>query len=146
MTVKVRKPKKSILSNPKLEHGSPSNCVVIESRAPRAKGPYSDTASLVISTPAAWMPVWRFNPSILRAISKSFLLCGLRSISFLSSLISNAFSNVILGSLGIILAIRLDSATGISIARATSFKASLAFIVPKVIIWETLSYPYLPRT
>ena len=146
ITVKVRRPKKSIFNKPKLEHGSPSNWVVMESRAPRESGTYSDTASLVISTPAAWIPVWRLRPSNLWAISNRRLLWGLVSISFLSSLISKALSKVILGSLGIILAIRLASATGMLMARATSFKASLAFMVPKVIIWETRSCPYLPRT
>ena len=146
ITVSVRRPKKSIFKSPRLEHGSPSNWVVMASRAPRASGTYSETASFVISTPAAWIPVWRFKPSILRAISNSRLLCALLVTSFRSSLISNAFSNVIFGSFGIILAIRLASATGISMARATSLSASLAFIVPNVMIWETLSCPYLPRT
>ena len=92
--------------------------------------------------PAAWVEAWRDRPSRRRAVSSSFFTCGSVSYSFWrSGSASRALLMVILRSSGTSLAMRSVSAKLMPRARPTSRTTPLAFMVPKVVIWATLSLP-----
>ena len=85
-------------------------------------------------------------PSNFKPKSKSSFADGSVSYNVFSSLPCKAFVKVIPNSLGIILAMRLTSASGKSSTRPTSRMTARAASVPKVIIWDTRSWPYLRVT
>ena len=109
-TVRLRRPKKSIFSRP-----SSSMVVMVYwvTGCPSlvARGTYSYTGRLVMTTPAAWVEALRGMPSIFRAMSTSWRTRSsplYRSLSPLDS--TRALSRVIFGSKGTCLAMLSTSA------------------------------------
>ncbi len=83
MTERLRRPRKSILSRPRLATPCISYWVTIGALVMSPSGPglrwtgrYSVSGSRVMTTAAAWMPSWRRRPSRPRATSTTFLASG----------------------------------------------------------------------
>ncbi|CRH59806.1 Uncharacterised protein [Chlamydia trachomatis] len=94
-----------------------------------------------IITPAACTPVLRIDPSSFLAISITSAASASSTYScFNSGSASNAEVMVALRS-GICFAMKFTLAKGVSKVLPTSLIAILAFMVPNVIIWATLSLP-----
>ena len=105
MTVRLRKPKKSILSRPSSSIVVIVNCVA-GPLSDRYSGTYSSIGALEITTPAAWVDAWRGMPSIALAISMTSRVSTSDSyISASSGLVASALSIVMPSSKGIALAI-----------------------------------------
>ena len=147
ITVRVLKPKKSILRSPRRSMVVAVNCVITESSPPLARGTYSSMESLPITTPAACIPVFLGSPSSLSAISIRCLTSGFCSyISLRSLLTERALVMVILSSIGTDLATASQRAYGRSRTLPTSLITFLAAIVWKVTICTTFSLPYFLTT
>ena len=76
ITVKVRRPRKSILSRPSSSMVVIVNWVVMEPSEPRERGTYWSAASGQITTPAACMDVCLGSPSSRLLISISVCTCS----------------------------------------------------------------------
>ena len=86
-------------------------------------------------------------PSIARDISRTLRVVRSSSYFVLSSGFSSSALSIVIPSIfGIAVAILSVSAYDTSSARPTSLTAALAFRVPSVIIWLTLSAPYFSIT
>ena len=145
-TVRFRSPRKSIFSRPSSSRVTMVYWHTMDSSF-RARGTYSYTGRLVMTTPAAWVEAWRGIPSRARAVSMSLWTLGspwYRSDSCLDSF--RASSRVIWGPVGTSLATVSVSAYVMFSTRPTSRIAARAAMVPKVTIWATWSSPYLRRT
>jgi hypothetical protein len=68
ITVRLRRPKKSIFSRPICSIAPISNWVTM-SPSVRCTGTRFVSGSRPITTPAAWIECWRRSPSSLRAVS-----------------------------------------------------------------------------
>ena len=156
MTVRVRRPRKSIFSSPSSSTWFLSNWVVImrswlmpvsiSAASSSCSGTRSISGFGAITTPAAWVPLLRGNPSTLLAISMIRFTSGSLSYIARSSLDCNALSSVIPSSRGTALATRSVFGRLMPSARPTSRTAALACRVPKVMIRDTWSAPYLRIT
>ena len=74
-TVRFRRPRKSIFSRPSSSRVTMVYWQTMESSF-RARGTYSYTGRLVMTTPAAWVEAWRGIPSKARAVSMSLWTRG----------------------------------------------------------------------
>ena len=147
ITVRVRRPRKSIFRSPSSSSVVIVNCVVTEPSDPRDNGTNSSIARWPITTPAACMDVCLGRPSSLLDISISSFTCSSSWYSFLNSgFIFRALSNVIFSSVGTIFAMLSTNAYGRSMTRPTSRMTPRAAIVPKVTICTTRSAPYFLPT
>ena len=109
-TVRFRRPKKSIFNRP-----SSSSVIMLYwhtmASSFRARGTYSYTGRLVMTTPAAWVLAWRGMPSSDLAVSMSFFTLGSDwYMSFSCLLIFSASSSVMCSALGTSLATTSTSA------------------------------------
>ena len=134
ITVKVRRPKKSIFKRPNSSMLSLSYCVTNPSSLAFCTGTWSSRGSAEITTPAACVDELRAIPSSFLPKSNNSLTLASASYRAFSSLPCSALSKVIPSSLGIILAMRFTSAKGKSSTRPTSRITARAASVPKVII------------
>ena len=145
ITVNVFKPKKSNLTNPAFSAEYMSNWVEGSNKSAEEslyKGTVSVNFLSAITTPAAWVATFLFNPS-------SFKDNSIRRLTLLSSLINfcNLGSTLILsckvngldGSNGIILQMLSIKPYGSPNTRPTSLITILALSFPNVIMWATLS-------
>ena len=73
MTVRVLSPRKSNFTSPAFSTMSLSYWVTMPSSSPagRKHGTYSHSGRSPMTTPAACLPAWRFNPSSRLATSSS---------------------------------------------------------------------------
>ena len=147
MTVRVRRPRKSILSSPMASMSSMAYCVTTSPLAPLDSGTILCRGSGEITTPAACTEAWRDRPSRRRAVSmrcstRGSCVCNSRSRG--SS--AMASSSEICRRLGTSLAMRSTSLYGKSRARPTSRRTPFASIEPKVMICATFSAPYFSVT
>ncbi len=145
MTVRLRRPSMSILSRPMASMSPMANWVVTSPLTDWWSGRYSTRGFGVMTTPAAWMEAWRTWPSSFRAMAMSWAILVFFAWSSRSSGTAlMAASRVASGpTAGMSLAMRSTSGSGTSRTRPTSRMAARAAIVPKVMIWLTLSWPYL---
>ncbi|MBA7622526.1 hypothetical protein ES703_29904 [subsurface metagenome] len=135
MTVRLRRPRKSILSNPMASKGPMAYWVAISSRAPLKRGTWFVRGSLEITIPAAWVEAWRTRPSSNLAISTSLFTFSFFLVSsFNSGTMLKARSMVMPISGGMSLAILSTSEYGILRLLPTSLTTARAFMVPKVAI------------
>ncbi len=141
--VSVVRPRKSIFNRPIFSMATMSKAVTISSFLVLCSGTSSVSGLGEITTPAAWTPELRTMPSSLFAVSINSRIWPSFSMASRSCGESSmAWSSVMLSCVGTILAMRSTSAYGMSMARPTSLIAALAAMVPKVMIWATLSRPY----
>ena len=104
-TVRVRSPRKSILSSPSSSIVVIVNWVVVLPSWARASGTRSSAGSEQMTTPAAWTDVWRGRPSRRLDMSRRRLTFSSPSYAFLrSGFMLRALSSVMPSSLGTILA------------------------------------------
>ncbi len=148
ITVRVFNPRKSNLISPVFSVNFMSYCVSTSPLGPLHNGKYSTMGSGEITTPAAWVEVWRGSPSSTRAIDSSSSIRGSRFAASLSrGSCSRASFKVILSWSGTSFAIRSTSPYGMARALPTSLNTPRAFMEPKVTIWATCSAPpYLSCT
>ena len=79
MTVRVRRPRKSIFRSPSSSMVVMVNWVVTEPSWALDRGTRSSAGSEQITTPAAWTELWRGSPS--RRLAMSISLCTRSSCS-----------------------------------------------------------------
>ena len=104
ITVRVRRPRKSIFKRPSFSMMPMGNWVVITSSF-FCRGTYLTAGSRVISTPAAWVEAWRGMPSSVRAVSiRRFTRSSVSYMSRSSLFWSMAFSSVMSRAMGTALA------------------------------------------
>ncbi len=147
MTVRLRKPKKSILSSPMRSAHTMSYCVFTPVSL-LARGAYSTSGPGEITTPAAWVPALRAKPSITFAVSSRRRISGdIAYRLFNSGICSSACAmDMPPGPEGINFATRSTSGSGTASARPASRTAARAAIVPNVTICATRSAPYFSVT
>ena len=156
MTVRVRRPRKSIFRRPSSSTWFLSNWVVIirswlmpasmSAASSSCRGTSSISGFGAITTPAAWVPLLRGRPSTLLAMSIMRFTSGSLSYMARRSLVCSALSRVIPSSRGTALATRSVFGRLMPRARPTSRTAARACNVPKVMISDTWSAPYLRIT
>ncbi len=147
ITVRLRRPKKSILSRPIFSAQTISYCVLTPVSL-LASGAYSTSGPGEMTTPAACVPALRASPSIAFAVSSSRRISGDAEYSTFRSVICSSASPMDMppGPEGIIFATRSTSGSGTPKARPASRTAARAAIVPNVTICATRSSPYFSVT
>ena len=147
ITERVLRPRKSILTRPSFSTGSIEYCVTIWLSPNFLTGTISIIGFGVMTTPAACCEQCLDMPSMCAEMSSSFLTAG--SVSYIalrSGTPARASLMLLIPDLresGMSLVTRRTSGTVIPSALPTSVIAPLLFIRSKVIIWATLSLPYL---
>ncbi len=76
ITVRLRRPRKSILSSPTRSTMFMSYCVLTVLSPIFTSGTWSVSGFFEITTPAAWVDALRASPSIEAAVSSSLRICG----------------------------------------------------------------------